>query len=105
MAGIVSALVLGVPCMVLAVLAVPNPYDADLARVHWGGKAVHLLGNLALIAGALMSLGRNALGNRVVRATSKVMIPGVLVLLIWYWTVLAQLPPRTAGAATRAGCL
>jgi hypothetical protein len=89
MLGIAAALLLGLPSLVVAVAAVPDAYDAAMRPVQWAGKAVHLLGNLPLVAGALMSLAGNARGNRVVRATAKVMIPVILVLLIWGWVALA----------------
>lgn len=104
MAGIVTALLLGVPSLAVAVLAVPDAYDAEMRPVQWTGKAVHLLGNLPLVAGALMSLAGNARGNRVVRAAAKVMIPVILLLLIWAWAVLAGKGPADGdtGAPNRA---
>jgi hypothetical protein len=90
MAGIATALVLGVPSLVVALVAVPDPYDAAMRPVQWAGKAAHLLGNLPLVIGALMTLAGNARGNRVVRAAAKVMIPVILALLIWYWEALVE---------------
>jgi hypothetical protein len=55
-----------------------------------GGESPALLGNLPLVIGAPMSLAGNARGNRLVRATAKVMIPVILVLLIWYWEALVE---------------
>jgi hypothetical protein len=41
MAGIATALVLGVPSLVVALVAVPDPYDAAMRPVQWAGKAAH----------------------------------------------------------------
>lgn len=99
MAGIAAALLLGVPSMVLAVLAIPSRYDEDVRILHLVVKAVHLVGSLALVTGALMSLAGNARGHRVVRVTSGVMIGMVLGLTAWYWVLLvgAGIPDGDTG--------
>ncbi|HEU4883930.1 MAG TPA: hypothetical protein VFT45_16845, partial [Longimicrobium sp.] len=102
MAGIVAALLLGVTSLVIGLMFITDEYDAEVQRLQWAGKAVHVLGNLPLLAGALMSLAGNARGNRVVRATSKGMVVVILALLLWTWIVLAGRGPADGDIGKRS---
>ena len=101
MAGIVAALLLGVPVMAAAAgLQVADRYNPDgILALPGIARGVHLLGSLVLVVGALMSLGGNRRGSVVVRAVSRLMIPAVLVLLMVWWRLLAA--QGMADGATR----
>jgi hypothetical protein len=102
MAGIVAALLLGTATLGIAAAFITDEYDAQLRTLQWAGKAVHVLGTLPLLAGALMSLAGNARGNRLVRATSKGMIAVILALLAWAWVVLAGRGPADGDIGPRS---
>ena len=90
MAGIVTAVVLAVLSIVLAVLFPVEQYTyRALGNVQLLLKGAHVLGSAALIAGALMSLGGNRRGNRVVRAVSWGMIAVLLPSMGAVWAILA----------------
>lgn len=91
LAGIVTAVLLGVLSIVLAVLfPVDRSTPVDVKQVQWFLKGAHLLGNAALLAGVMMSLGGNSRGNRAVRAVSKTMILVLLLSMGVLWTVLGR---------------
>lgn len=91
MAGIVTAMLLGVLSIVLAVLFPVDRYTpADVSQVQWFLKGVHVLGNAALLAGVMTSLGGHPRGNQVVRAVSRVMILVLLLAIGVLWTVLGR---------------
>jgi hypothetical protein len=91
MAGIVTAMLLGVPSIVLAVLFPVDRYTSlDVRQVQWLLKGAHVLGNAALLAGVMTSLGGHPRGNRVVRAVSGAMILVLLLAIGVLWTVLGR---------------
>ena len=90
-AGIVTAVLLGVLSIILAVLfPVDRSTPVDVKQVQWLLKGAHLLGNAALLAGVMMSLGGSPRGNRAVRAASKTMILLLLLAMGVLWTVLGR---------------
>jgi Ca2+/H+ antiporter len=91
MAGIVTAMLLGVLSIVLAALFPVDRYTPlDVRQVQWFLKGAHVLGNVALLAGVMMSLGGQPRGNRVVRAVSRATILLLLLSMGVLWTVLGR---------------
>lgn len=81
MAGIVIACVLGVATLVWGLLP-GEPLQTETAEwMDALSRAVHVLGPIAVICGALLSLAGRRVGNVVVRATSRAAI-AVLVLMM-----------------------
>lgn len=82
MAGIVAALVIGG----LTLFGALQPVDAKLHEQFGSAatlpKSLYAVGCLALIVGALLSLAGHSYGNRVVRVTSMLMLPALVVLML-----------------------
>lgn len=98
-AGIVTALVLGVLSIVLAVVFVVDRYTpADLRVLQWSLKGLHVLACGVLLAGAALSLGGNPAGNRTVRAVSRAMVGVLLAAAVVLWILLAGLGPPDGGS-------
>ncbi len=101
MAGIVAALLFGAATFILVMLVALDPYYPDaIVRLTWASRIALVLGNLALIVSALMSLAGDRRGHGLVRTVSKAMIAAVAALLLaWWWVGAGQ--PLADGASEK----
>lgn len=90
MAGIVTALVLGV-LMIIWVLRREPARSAEMRDVNSVVNAIHTLGNTVLIIGALLSLAGHRAGNRMVRTLSILMIPAICGVMLLAWDTVTML--------------
>jgi lysylphosphatidylglycerol synthetase-like protein (DUF2156 family) len=90
MAGIVIACVLGVVMLAWALLPAEPPQTEIGEAMNAVSRAVHLLGPIAVICGALLSLAGRTVGNVVVRATSRVMIAVVVGMMAMVYPAAAR---------------
>jgi drug/metabolite transporter (DMT)-like permease len=88
-AGIVVACVLGVLTLLWA-LGVSPSASPQAVEAREMSNAVHTLGSVLLLIGALMSAAGHRWGNRVVRATSWLMVVLVPMMLLAAREVLAE---------------
>jgi hypothetical protein len=104
MAGVVTALVLGV-LMIVWVLGREPARSDEMRDVNSVVNAVHTLGNTVLIIGALLSLAGHRAGNRVVRTLSVLMIPAIIGTMVLAWGTIASLTAREFGDRDASGVL
>ena len=100
MAGIVTALVLGMLTMVWVIRREPV-HTEEMLDVGSFINTVHTLGNAALLIGALLSLAGHRAGNGMVRTVSLLMIPAVCVGMLMAWDVTAPVIAQEHGDTGR----
>jgi drug/metabolite transporter (DMT)-like permease len=88
-AGIVVACVLGVVTLLWARGTSPSS-SPQAVQAREMSNAVHMLGSVLLLIGALMSAAGHRWGNRVVRASSWLMIVLVPMMSLAAWELLTE---------------
>ena len=104
MAGIVTALVLGV-LMIIWVLRREPGRTEEMREVNSLINTIHTLGNAALIIGALLSLSGHRAANRGVRVLSMLMIAALCGAMLMAWNVVASLAARELSGEPNATAL